>query len=248
MSLKDSLKRIKEKENTNIDWRVLAEDIAEKMINEKLIEFQKKTDLLVKELRGEIVEFTNELLPSLKGKPGPKGDSGDNYVLTTMDKLEIAKSIKVPIIEKIVEKTEVIREQPMVTNEIVETAKYETPIQIADKLNTLEEKVEWKVIKGLTKMFAGLSREIKSTKQVKVGGGGMGNIVLFSFNGDGSTTSFTLSAQVAQNGNAILVHYNGQYQHRTVHFTVTNNSADATLALTFTPQAETTVEGWFVRT
>ncbi|MEK7112385.1 MAG: hypothetical protein AAB875_03580, partial [Patescibacteria group bacterium] len=141
---------------------------------------------------------------------------------------------------KVVEKTEVVREQPIVTN--VEVAKYETPIQIADKLNTLEEKVEWKVIKGLTKMFASLSREIRKPQQV--GGGGMGNVSLFTLAGDGSTTTITLSSDVAANGRALWAHYNGQWLQPSTHYTVSGR----TLSLTFTPAADTTVEGFFIRT
>src|SRR3990167_8175917 len=44
----------------------------------------------------------------------------------------------------------------------------DTPEQISNKLNTLEEKIEQKVIKGLDKRFASLQHSIKATK----GGGG----------------------------------------------------------------------------
>lgn len=45
---------------------------------------------------------------------GPKGDKGDSYSLTQQDKKEIARSIPVPIVEKVIERTEVIREVPLV--------------------------------------------------------------------------------------------------------------------------------------
>jgi len=74
-----------------------------------------------------------------------KGDKGDDYVLTEKDKKEIADSIKVPVVEKVVEKVEIIREQPIVNETKVENK--ETPQSIADKLNTLEKVLDWKVLK-----------------------------------------------------------------------------------------------------
>ena len=86
-----------------------------------------------------------------------KGDKGESYILTSQDKDEIAKKIKmptyvltsqdkneiaskieVPIVEKIIEKTEVIKE-PIVTNEIKEIAIVETSEQVRDKLEGLQD-------------------------------------------------------------------------------------------------------------
>ena len=246
MSLKDSIKRMKEK-GSPIDWRVLAMDIAEKMINEKLIEFQKKTDLLVnnsiKELQKEVSEFANELIPSLKGAKGDsirgvqgfKGDKGDRG-----DKGGTGN----PGINGVDGKSGIDGSPGADGKDGIngKDGSPDTPIQIADKLNTLEEKVEWKVIKGLTKMFANLSREIRGKKQV--GGGGMGNVVRFAFNGDGTTTAFTLSAEVAGGGSAIIAHLNGQYIHQTTQFNVSSR----TLTTTFTMTNTDILEGWFIRT
>jgi hypothetical protein len=41
-------------------------------------------------------------------------EDGHDYVLTEIDKNEIASKIKVPIVEKVIEKTEVIHEQPII--------------------------------------------------------------------------------------------------------------------------------------
>lgn len=49
-----------------------------------------------------------------------KGEKGDAYTLTAKDKEEIASKITVPTVEKIIEKTEVIRETPKVTQVIKE--------------------------------------------------------------------------------------------------------------------------------
>lgn len=68
-----------------------------------------------------------------------RGDKGDDYILTKKDKKEIAEMVQVPTVEKIVEKVEVIRETPIVTNEIKEVAKYENPETLRDKLESLKE-------------------------------------------------------------------------------------------------------------
>ncbi len=89
------------------------------------------------------------LIPSVK--------NGEDYVLTEQDKKDIANSIDVPIVEKVIEKTEVIKEQPIVTevtNEIVkEVAVTDKPEVIRDKLETLtgDERLDAKSIKGLEK-------------------------------------------------------------------------------------------------
>lgn len=58
---------------------------------------------------------------------GEKGDKGDNYILTEEDKLNIARSIEVPVVEKIIEKVETIKEVSL----------KDTPKEIKSKL--LEE-------------------------------------------------------------------------------------------------------------
>lgn len=83
----------------------------------------------------------------------PTPENGKDYVLTEEDKLQIASSIEVPVVEKIIEKTEVIKEQPVVTEivkkEIVEVAKHLTPQEIADRLNSLPKTLDWSVLKNI---------------------------------------------------------------------------------------------------
>ena len=99
---------------------------------------------------------TNEELISLLKPFIPEPKNGEDYVLTDSDKKEIASQIKVPIVEKEIriEKTETIKEVPVVTNnvtnEIKEVAVTDEPIVIAEKLNTLKEVVDQDVIKGLS--------------------------------------------------------------------------------------------------
>lgn len=99
---------------------------------------QKKLEKLAKVLDGGDVALLTELnaledrLDGLEGQipdvkkaldrveslvDGEKGDDGDDYILTENDKREIASFITVPIVEKVIEKREVIKEKPVVTKE-----------------------------------------------------------------------------------------------------------------------------------
>lgn len=55
----------------------------------------------------QIIRFSADLAKPVKGKDYI---DGKNYILTPSDKKEIAKSISVPIVEKLVERTETIKE------------------------------------------------------------------------------------------------------------------------------------------
>jgi hypothetical protein len=92
----------------------------------------------------ELTPIITKLIPSpIHGKDGysPVKNKdyfdGKDYILTEKDKKTIASNIKVPVIEKIIEKTEVIKEQPIVK----EVAKYELAEDIAKKL--ADYKKEW---------------------------------------------------------------------------------------------------------
>ncbi len=110
-----------------------------------------------KKIRFILPHKTSEELLDLLGvmrerEKGDKGDKGDAYVLTNSDKKEIADSIPVPIVEKVIEKTVVreipgetiIREIPIVTNEIKEVATLDeaTIGYLEDKINSVEKKVD----------------------------------------------------------------------------------------------------------
>lgn len=87
----------------------------------------------------EYPEFPKEIEMSLKGVQviTLKGDKGDTYQLTNTDKKEIASLVKVPVVEKVIEKTETIIEKPIVTNEIKEVAVSDTGSEIVEKVNEL---------------------------------------------------------------------------------------------------------------
>lgn len=87
-----------------------------------------------------------ETTQKMEGKPGYtpiKGKDyfdGKDYILTPQDLEKISKKVKVPIVEKVIERVEVIKEQPIVTNQIVkEVVKevVETGEQIVEKINSL---------------------------------------------------------------------------------------------------------------
>jgi len=85
----------------------------------------------------------------LKPSKGDKGDNGTNYILSPSDKKEIARSIHVPVVEKVIEKTEIIKEQPIVK----EVAKDIPGKEIIDKINdapiTWNSQIDASHIRGL---------------------------------------------------------------------------------------------------
>ncbi len=101
--------------------------------------------------------------PGSPGKPGKPGRDGTNYVLTGNDKKAIAKSIKVPVVKQIIEKTVV--EKPI--NIIKEKAVADKPAVIAKKLNETEQSVNPQVIQGLVKFM----NDVRNAMRAKSAGG-----------------------------------------------------------------------------
>jgi len=197
---------------------------------------------ITEEIENEIERLTKDVKKGDKGdtpKVGidfrqPKdGKPGKDYILTNKDKKDISSMIEVPIVEKIVEKTEVIKP------EIKEVAKYETAEQIAEKLNTLEEKVDIKVIKGLATWLKGIKENIREKK-----GGGMGTPVHESLPLTSATTTVSTSTRIAANGFALWVFYQGQMVARGVGYTVSGQ----TITLLFTPVDGTYLDIMYIRT
>jgi hypothetical protein len=131
-------------------------------ILEHLFELETKID----EVKEEIPDL-DDVLESVKGQPGkdsdiagPQGEPGEDYVLTEEDKAEIASKITVPVVEKVIEKIQTIREIPIVTENVVEVAVTDTPEKIVDKINSSEYQIEPERVKGLND----LKDEVKSVK------------------------------------------------------------------------------------
>lgn len=120
-------------------------------------------------------------------------------------------------------------------------------LEIAKKLNTLEEEVEISVIKGLKDTLKNLQNSIREKRKFGGGGsgGGMGNWITESPSGsiNSSNMSFTLTRRVGGGGKAIILLYNGQTQEYTNHFTVSGT----TLTMTFAPETGSTLFVMYVR-
>jgi hypothetical protein len=136
---------------------------------------------------GAIVEELLRLLEEFKGLPkgdkgdkgdqgaqGEKGDKGDpgqgidgkDYTLTEKDKQAIASKIKVPVVEKVIERVEVIKEQPIVTNNVREIAFSDTPEQIVEKLKTLQKTwLEVSAIEGFEEYMRGFGAQFMTQVQ-----------------------------------------------------------------------------------
>lgn len=80
-----------------------------------------------------------------------QGEKGDSYILTEKDKKEIAKSIEVPIVEKVIERTETIIEKPITIDKTItkEVAKYETAEKIIEKINSKKNSIALDTIDSL---------------------------------------------------------------------------------------------------
>ncbi len=186
----------------------------------------------------------------LKTVKGEKGDSiqgipGKDYILTVKDKQEIASSIPVPTVEKrIIEKTEtIVKEQPIITELIKEKAVTDMPDIMAKKLNTLFEKVDFTVIRGLTDWMNKVTKSSRMSSVPTKAGGGMGNWVHQQFSVSSATTTVTLNYGVAANSNAILVRYQGQLLAHGIQYTISGK----TITLLFTPEDDTYVDVTYVR-
>jgi len=112
---------------------------------------------LKKKLESELVlEIDREELQGVAGKDGKDGKDGvdgkdgKNYILTNLDKKKIASEIKVPVVEKVIEKTEVIRETPIVK----EVALKDDGKEIINKINEDETSfIKKEKIEGLDDTF-----------------------------------------------------------------------------------------------
>jgi len=162
----------------------------------------------------------------------PEPVKGDSYVLTDKDKEEIADSITVPIVEKVVEKREIIREKPVVIDKTkeVEGLLAEAIEEFKDEIKKLKEK-------HTTEMATLRSKVMQGS-----GGGGMGTIKYFKFTCDDLATTFTLPDIPTQEGNAVFPRYQGQSLYPTDHFSVSGR----TLTTTFTGESGSFIDGFIL--
>ena len=123
------------------------------------------------------------------------------------------------------------------------------PQEVATKLNTLEEKVDMKVIKGLSNLITALRLSIKDVggrvRDSKAkGGGGSGNRQHETKNLTSSTITVTTIYNIAGGGFDILCFYQGQQVQRGVGYTVSGK----TITLLFTPVDSTFLDIVYTRT
>jgi len=138
-------------------------------------------------------EHLIELISPLIPEPIP----GKDYILTKKDKEEIASKIRVPVVEKIIEKTEIIHEQPIVTNEIKEVAVKDTGEEIIEKINEdeSEKRIKREKVEGLDDAFNNVNERISSISR---GGARSNNSTKFyPLTADGSTKIFSVPKSVA---------------------------------------------------
>ncbi len=95
--------------------------------------------LIHKPTKEALISIIKPLIPD--PIQGDQGEPGRDYVLTQKDKQDIADTIDVPIVDKIIEKTEVIKH----------VAEKDTPVEIVSKLESLkgEERLSAEAVKGL---------------------------------------------------------------------------------------------------
>ena len=174
---------------------------------------------IIKETQDKLNETIDKLIKDVKkGDKGDKGDSikgdkGDSIVGPKGDKGDPGKKGKDGVGIKGDKGDQGKDGSP------------DKPIQIADKLNTLEEKVEINVIKGLKNYLDTLKTNIREVKSGKsLGGGGMGLPVHKTFNVNSTTTSSTLPFKVAAGGNAIWAFYQGQFLVKGTHYNVSGET------------------------
>ena len=157
---------------------------------EKSSKLEEKFEKAVEEVKASVPDMKDILeqvkgYTPVKGKDyfdGEPGKPGENYVLTAKDKKEIAKSITVPVVEKVIEKTNTVtvKEQPIVTEIVKEVAVFDrqmmeeaVPVmgeRIRDSLELLPdgEKLKIDAIQDLRKELDELKK-----RPVYMGGGGI---------------------------------------------------------------------------
>lgn len=133
------------------------------------IKFTSLQEELKKKLESELVlEIDRE---ELRGDPGEPGKPGKNYILTNLDKKEIARNIDVPVVKQIIEKTEVIHETPVITEITKEVENKDSGEQIILKINEDETSlIKKEKIDGLEKDLKELKERPPVTQIIQQGG------------------------------------------------------------------------------
>ena len=189
-----------------------------------------KGDLPTKD---EIIEVVVPLIPDPvpgeKGERGERGEKGEKG-----DRGDPGESI-IGLPGKDANPEEVL--------ELVEKRIPELGERIRDSLELLkdEDRLDVSAIKGLSDELKRLNDNVGATRAA-LGAVRQMRISEFSFQGDDSTTGFSLPKEPHAKGKAIWVSYNGQLLQPTAHYTISGK----TLNLTFTPATGSNVEGFLI--
>lgn len=163
-------------------------------LEEKVDECLEMVDSKVEEMKGMVSPNLNNILEQIKGKDGytpqkgvdyfdgEKGEAGKDAEITPTIIKKIAEQVKVPIVEKVIEKTETIREQPIVTEVVKENPFILKGTEIVEKLEALsnDESLPIEAIKDLREELDELKKIRSNGKSYSFfggGGGGGGRIV-----------------------------------------------------------------------
>ncbi len=146
-----------DEEKGKIEKKIVEVDTRARDLETEVSGFQEK---LSEEIKAEVAD--------IKKEAGAKGEPGNNYVLTEADKKEIAGKIRVPIVERVIEKTEVIREQPILTTEVKEVAIPQSGTEVIEKINSDETEglIKRERVEGLDDEFKRIEGKITTNRIV----------------------------------------------------------------------------------
>ena len=219
--------------------RDIAATITEQMVQKMLDELK---PALIKEVKDSILQEIYHLRTTVK-----KGDDGKTptkedlltLIYPLIPKIKNGNDGKTPTKEEL---TALMRplipkikngkdadEQKIVQNVLTQIKMPEqkeiildTPQQMADKINTLDEKIEQHTIKGLAIFMQSIQSAVRETRQQKTTqrGGGMGNIQEQQFALTTGTASVQTTYPISQEGRGILKMLADQAELMRKHYTV----------------------------
>lgn len=116
---------------------------------------------------------------------------------------------------------------------------------IRDSLEELKgnDRLDVSAIKGLEDEINKLTKELGRVNQAVVSVASRTLVGHQEFDGDDSTTDFTLSDAPAAGGDAAWIRLNGQSLDKTVHWTISGNK----LSITFTPATGDTISATYIK-
>lgn len=252
MNIKEIIERNKlKKDPMGIDWRSLAEQVAEEVTKQALIDFQAKLRELVTSILPEIAP---EKLKGQVGKTGLRGEPGRKPI-PGVD-FRIPKDGKEGKAGPRGKDGISIRGLAGKDGKAGKNGKPgkdgspDKPLKIAEKLNTLTEKVDRSVIKGLERDLGLIRTSVQRSLREKGGGaskgGGMGNVQHETKEVSTTTTTISTNYKIAGGGFAIWAYYQSALIVRGEHYSV--GSDQKTITLLFTAQDAQKIDIIYVRT